>query len=203
MASSNENQFTRIAKEATKNRFVFLAGCVLYELQPFRLCDLVAFCQSFFRISYELFEVFLDVLETLPGTIHSGINTIKSIHLKYWAVLMLWVAGFVAFWRFEFATVYILFSLIGAIFMNLGTRKEGEFSAYSVFNDGFKQLMGTLNAEQFEQELLGAAPGAAHGRHGGRGAAADNVVQLEDVLRAQEGEDAARPAVAGRRNRRR
>eukprot|EP01039_Chlorochromonas_danica_P005416 gene5416-5957_t len=36
---------------------------------------------------------------------------------------------------------------------NLGERKEGELSAYSVFNRNFERLPGTLDAEQFDAEI--------------------------------------------------
>ena len=50
--------------------------------------------------------------------------------------------------------VYFLLSLVGMIFLNLGERKKGELSAYSVFNKGFMKLLGTTTAEQFENEIL-------------------------------------------------
>lgn len=40
-----------------------------------------------------------------------------------------------------------------AIFMNLGTKGEGDYSAYSVFNKGFVRILGTMTAEQFEKEI--------------------------------------------------
>lgn len=39
------------------------------------------------------------------------------------------------------------------MFTNLGKRKKGEMSAYSVFNKNQKALPGSLQASQFEAEI--------------------------------------------------
>lgn len=44
--------------------------------------------------------------------------------------------------------IYFILSCFYFIFSNLGIRKEGEMSAYSVFNKGFKKLPGTFSAEE-------------------------------------------------------
>ena len=51
------------------------------------------------------------------------------------------------------AEVFMLLSGFFLIFSNLGTREEGTLSGYSVFNPGFQELPGTLNAARFESEL--------------------------------------------------
>jgi len=54
----------------------------------------------------------------------------------------------------EFAAAFVSVSLILFIFMNLGgKRKKGELSAYSVFNKGFHQLPGTLDARDIDAQL--------------------------------------------------
>lgn len=54
--------------------------------------------------------------------------------------------------RYQLGPVFILSVLIAAIFANLGTRKEGEASAYTVFNN-FQPLPGQLDAEQLDQQV--------------------------------------------------
>lgn len=49
--------------------------------------------------------------------------------------------------------MWVVFSLIALIFMNLGERKKGEYSAYSVFNKGFRSILGTMTAEQLDREI--------------------------------------------------
>jgi hypothetical protein len=48
--------------------------------------------------------------------------------------------------------LYVLASAAALIFANLGTRKPGEASAYSVFN-GFRELPGQLNAAAMDDQL--------------------------------------------------
>eukprot|EP00397_Hematodinium_sp_SG-2012_P061499 GEMP01081550.1.p1 GENE.GEMP01081550.1~~GEMP01081550.1.p1 ORF type:complete len:136 (+),score=28.66 GEMP01081550.1:190-597(+) len=64
--------------------------------------------------------------------------------------------------------------MIIAIFLNLGTRTGG-YSAYSVFNQGQRHLLGDLRAEQVDREYRGIA------HMGGNQPAEEenNVVQYE------------------------
>ena len=43
--------------------------------------------------------------------------------------------------------------MFGAIFSNLGQKKEGDLSAYSVFNKGFTTLLGQSTGQQFDNEI--------------------------------------------------
>ena len=49
--------------------------------------------------------------------------------------------------------VYIIVSAAALIFLNLGRRKAGEASAYSIFNAGFRELPGQLNAAAMDGQL--------------------------------------------------
>lgn len=48
--------------------------------------------------------------------------------------------------------IYVLATLVTLILCNLGTRKEGEASAYSIFN-GFRELPGQLNANVLDDQI--------------------------------------------------
>lgn len=48
---------------------------------------------------------------------------------------------------------YVLVCLIGAMLLNLGRRKEGEASAYSLFNAGLRRLPGQLDAAQMDAQI--------------------------------------------------
>mmetsp|Transcript_6013 Transcript_6013/g.7583 ORF Transcript_6013/g.7583 Transcript_6013/m.7583 type:complete len:226 (+) Transcript_6013:280-957(+) len=50
--------------------------------------------------------------------------------------------------------VYIVLSCFYLMFANLGRRQEGMLSAYSIFNPGYRELPGTLNAQRLESELI-------------------------------------------------
>ncbi|KAL7071487.1 hypothetical protein ACQ4LE_009477 [Meloidogyne hapla] len=54
----------------------------------------------------------------------------------------------------EFGFVFFAIFLLLLILLNLGTREEGELSAYSVFNENFIRLEGELTSEDFESEIL-------------------------------------------------
>ena len=49
--------------------------------------------------------------------------------------------------------VYLLTAIIILIFSNLGTRKPGEASAYSLFNRGFRALPGQLTADEVDRQV--------------------------------------------------
>ncbi|EFB17426.1 hypothetical protein PANDA_016216, partial [Ailuropoda melanoleuca] len=70
--------------------------------------------------------------------------------------VLLWLVLLGLFVELEFGLVYFVLSLF--YWMYVGTRspeekREGEKSAYSVFNPGCEAIQGTLTAEQLEREL--------------------------------------------------
>ncbi|KAL2791777.1 SAYSvFN domain-containing protein 1 isoform 2 [Daubentonia madagascariensis] len=70
--------------------------------------------------------------------------------------VLLWLVLLGLFVELEFGLPYFVLSLF--YWMYVGTRgpeekKEGEKSAYSVFNPGCEAIQGTLTAEQLEREL--------------------------------------------------
>ena len=81
----------------------------------------------------------------------SRIPIIGSVQFLYF---VLWLLGYLFMLEFGFGIVYLTSSIIGAIFLNLGKRREGEMSAYSVFNPGCKRLDGTFSSDDFERNVL-------------------------------------------------
>ncbi|XP_034354387.1 SAYSvFN domain-containing protein 1 [Arvicanthis niloticus] len=70
--------------------------------------------------------------------------------------VLLWLVLLGLFVELEFGLAYFVLSMF--YWMYVGTRspeekKEGEKSAYSVFNPGCEAIQGTLTAEQLEREL--------------------------------------------------
>uniref|UniRef100_A0A914CZ68 SAYSvFN domain-containing protein n=1 Tax=Acrobeloides nanus TaxID=290746 RepID=A0A914CZ68_9BILA len=65
-----------------------------------------------------------------------------------------WFTGQILMVHAEFGIVYFVISLFILMFLNLGVRKEGEMSAYSVFNPDCERLLGQLTGEHFERDLL-------------------------------------------------
>ncbi|KAG6611223.1 uncharacterized protein IUM83_12595 [Phytophthora cinnamomi] len=62
----------------------------------------------------------------------------------------------------EFAVAYVILSGFAALGFHLlvgGEERAGGMSAYSVFNRGAQRMLGTLSAEQFENEIRHRQPG--------------------------------------------
>lgn len=73
----------------------------------------------------------------------------------YFLYFVLWINIYLIFIQLEFGYVYLVLSGLFFIYFNTrtGPKKEGEISAYSVFNPGCEAIEGTLKAEQLEREF--------------------------------------------------
>lgn len=73
----------------------------------------------------------------------------------YTLYISLWTTLYAIAIHLEFGTVYLIVSILYAIWKNTrtGPKEQGEISAYSVFNHNCEAIDGTLKAEQFEQEI--------------------------------------------------
>ncbi|KAE9553122.1 hypothetical protein FO519_003675 [Halicephalobus sp. NKZ332] len=69
------------------------------------------------------------------------------------STICFWATGQIIFASIEFGLVYFSFSVIMIFLLNLGSRKEGELSAYSVFNPNCERLLGQFTSEEFERNL--------------------------------------------------
>ena len=63
----------------------------------------------------------------------------STLKIAVW-LLLLYLSTFV-----NAQNLFFIISGIVFIFLNLGKRKQGELSAYSVFNKGFKKIAGTFD----------------------------------------------------------
>jgi hypothetical protein len=54
---------------------------------------------------------------------------------------------------YDLGPIYILLAILATIFTHLGRKKEGEASAYSVFNPGVQRLPGQLDADVIDQQI--------------------------------------------------
>lgn len=85
-----------------------------------------------------------------------SLNCFSYVDLFYYSLWFgLWVILYVIFIEFQFGTVFLIVSAIVFMYVNTrtGPRKDGEVSAYSVFNKNCESIDGTLKAEQFEREI--------------------------------------------------
>ena len=117
---------------------------VLYELQPFRIEDV----RALYRWTRQSVIVLSQEFMTLTNAVHL-ITLPSSVCL----LGLIWAVIYTICLYFQFGTLYFMLSLFVLIFFNLGDRKDGEMSAYSVFNHGYRTIMGTMTAEQFDKEI--------------------------------------------------
>lgn len=120
---------------------------ILLELLPCQWSDLHLTGKFLLSIIDAFKDLFFFILEEVKSIL--GDQSILST-LGY---LLLWTIGWMIAIHFQHGLLYFIISLLTFMMTNLGERKEGELSAYSVFNRNFERLPGTLDAEQFDAEL--------------------------------------------------
>ncbi|CAN1857442.1 hypothetical protein LINPERHAP1_LOCUS42500 [Linum perenne] len=76
-----------------------------------------------------------------------------SLSAKQWAVIILWFILAPVANRWHLGPLYILGTGFAIIFLNLGRRQAGDLSAYSIFNEDFRELPGTLNADRVDRDI--------------------------------------------------
>lgn len=76
-----------------------------------------------------------------------------SCSLKVWILIVLWFVMAPIAHKWDLGPLYILGTGFCIIFLNLGRRKPGEASAYSIFNEDFRELPGTLNADRIDRDV--------------------------------------------------
>ncbi|KMZ71399.1 hypothetical protein ZOSMA_181G00340 [Zostera marina] len=78
---------------------------------------------------------------------------IFSISIKAWIGIILWFSLAHIVYRWDLGPIYILATGFAAILLNLGKRKQGDASAYSIFNEDFRELPGTYNANRVDRDI--------------------------------------------------
>ncbi|KAF3330344.1 hypothetical protein FCM35_KLT03698 [Carex littledalei] len=76
-----------------------------------------------------------------------------SMGLKAWAFIILWFLLAPIAQKLDLGPIYIIGTGFLLILLNLGRRQRGELSAYSIFNEDFRELPGTLNAERLDRDI--------------------------------------------------
>lgn len=78
---------------------------------------------------------------------------IFSLRTKTWAAILIWFILAPVAHRLDIGPLFILGTGFLVIFYNLGHRQPGDVSAYSVFNEDFRELPGTLNADRLDRDI--------------------------------------------------
>ena len=168
--------------ENAKDRCKHYMRAVLYELQPVRFSAFSAGgggadvnLRSLWkdRVLPLLAKVTKCLFKTLPSAAAAAFRWLKSLELRHWAIACAVLAyyGFVRMaHNFLHAgpLVVILTALIAIFTVGLDDNKNGDgFSAYSVFNRGFRRMLGTVDSDA----LLAQHVGGGMGMMGGIGGA--------------------------------
>eukprot|EP01084_Bolivina_argentea_P003777 7111_1 len=81
---------------------------------------------------------------------------ISLIDRKVVIKLFIWlICWFLVSYFLQFGSIYLCISIIYFIFNNLGKRKNGQLSAYSMFNDNYERIAGTFDGAFYEDMLRG------------------------------------------------
>lgn len=86
-----------------------------------------------------------------------GPGVVRSVPRGVWLRGAVWFALMLAARSWHFGMPFIIASLCWLMLTNLGTRRAGDASAYTIFNHGVA-LPGQLDAEDFDRELRHQAP---------------------------------------------
>ncbi len=69
------------------------------------------------------------------------------------AWLAFFILGCLVTSRMHLGPIFVLTWMVWVIFSNLGSRREGELSAYSIFNAGVARLPGQLDADAVDEQI--------------------------------------------------
>ncbi|XP_015696837.1 uncharacterized protein LOC102722801 isoform X2 [Oryza brachyantha] len=76
-----------------------------------------------------------------------------SLGMKAWVLIAMWFLFAPIAQTYDVGPLYILGTGFLVILCNLGRRQQGDVSAYSIFNEDFRELPGTLNAERIDRDI--------------------------------------------------
>jgi hypothetical protein len=123
---------------------------ILYELCLIRWSDIKGWYNY---LVYTFSTVIFFISRVIQYIFSFCWKNYQFIPIKYVRRTVIWFLVWFLFVHFDFGSLWIIISLFLLVFLNLGERKEGELSAYSVFNKGFQRILGTIDIEQFENEI--------------------------------------------------
>lgn len=85
----------------------------------------------------------------------SSVTVSRLTLATYCLYALLWVTCFLIAIQLRFGAVYLVLSGLFGIYLNTRTtpKREGEMSAYSVFNPNCEAIDGTLKPEHFERDF--------------------------------------------------
>ncbi|OEL38631.1 hypothetical protein BAE44_0000350 [Dichanthelium oligosanthes] len=76
-----------------------------------------------------------------------------SLSMKAWIIIAMWFLFAPVAQHYGLGPLYILGTGFLIILLNLGRRQQGDVSAYSIFNEDFRELPGTFNADRIDRDI--------------------------------------------------
>lgn len=154
----------RRPREGKADELVNLLRAILYELQPIRFSQYSSQISPSLGIDYVRTTVF-PFVENIASSLVNNVlprlwSTIHNLSPRQCRI----VAGAVFYyvvvrWIHELLEagplVMIMTALVGILTIGLGEKGDGELSAYSVFNEGFEQLLGSVDVEHLVNQHVG------------------------------------------------
>ena len=125
----------------------------LYELQPVRVSDILYWMKSIWVSFVQCIVVLKDFVIWSKKDMFSALRVYLTLSNLWY--LTVWSSGLYIMIYFEFGSLWIILSLFAIIIYNLDDRRDGDrsLSSYSIFNKGFRNILGALTAEQFDREI--------------------------------------------------
>ncbi|CAM9676080.1 unnamed protein product [Pylaiella littoralis] len=124
---------------------------IAYELKPFSLPTIQGVSNAGRSVRTNAGQIVAEIKRVAP---ESTTKRTHNIFLTLFSAPTTITPSLPPSLPHSLGAVYFIVSAMVGIFVNLGEREEGEWSAYSVFNAGCRALLGTINAEQFEREIM-------------------------------------------------
>lgn len=147
---------------------------ILYELQPIRFST-ININQIVTTIKVTCIQL-LKVLRLLLLSLYNDcIKKLSMSDLKYFSIIGLYVFVVLYIHRLFDAGLIVIITTILILIFTIGlsdnnNRNGTSTSAYSVFNRGFQQLLGNIDADAFVNQYVGGGLAAAAAANGNGGA---------------------------------
>lgn len=143
-------------------RWTATARAILYELQPIRLStiDVSGVISTASRLGRFVVALTCSIARSVPDVARGLVRIVHGMSRRQWGVL-----GIVLVYYFFVRLVHryleagplvvIATGMIGIFTIGLGDGDSAGMSAYSVFNRGFQQLLGSVDVEALVQQYAG------------------------------------------------
>lgn len=143
-------------------KIIAVLKAIMYELLPIYI-TLPEFKRNFYSTTKSIHTLGFFFYRLIYHSLRLAVSIMSSLSLKTYVKIVGWFTIWALFIYADFGSLWIIISMFLLLFANLGKKKSpNELSAYSVFNKGFQNILGTINIETFENELRHRQPNQTH-----------------------------------------